>query len=76
MNNCCSDVADIDCHPDSLSSPVALPIPTDSLGKTKPEYISQSFNTFSILNNLYFAYFLFHVYAPFLQTLFMVQELT
>ena len=34
-NDCCSDIADIDCHPVSPSSPIVLPTPTDTLGKTK-----------------------------------------
>ena len=33
--DCCSDIADIDCHPVSLSSPT--PTPSNSTGKTKSE---------------------------------------
>ena len=34
-NDCCDDIADIGCYPDSSSSPIVLPTPTDTLGKTK-----------------------------------------
>ena len=43
MNNCCSDVVDIDCYPNFLASPIVSRTPTDSLGKTKSEYINQNF---------------------------------
>ena len=33
-NDCCSDIADIGCHPASSSSPIVLPTPTDTFGKT------------------------------------------
>ena len=36
-NDCCSDIADIGCHPAFLSSILASPTPTDTLGKTKSE---------------------------------------
>ena len=32
-NDCCSDIADIGCHPASSSSPIVAPTPTDKLGK-------------------------------------------
>ena len=35
-NDCCSDIADIGCHPPS-SSTIVSPTPTDILGKTKSE---------------------------------------
>ena len=35
IEDCCSDIADIDCHPVSLSSPT--PTPSNSTGKTKSE---------------------------------------
>ena len=34
-NNCCSDIADISCHPASSSSPTVSPTPTFILGMTK-----------------------------------------
>ena len=34
LNDCCSDIADIGCHPAS-SSPIYSPTPTDTLGKIK-----------------------------------------
>ena len=34
-NDCCSDIADIGCHP--ASSPVMSPTPTDTLSKSKSE---------------------------------------
>ena len=34
LNNCCSDIADIDCYPASPSSLIFLPTTTDTLGKT------------------------------------------
>ena len=39
MNDCCSDIADIGCHPaySYSSSPIFLPTPTDTLGKNKSE---------------------------------------
>ena len=47
LNDCCSDIADIGCHPASSSSSVASTTPTDILGKTKSEshtiYISHIF---------------------------------
>ena len=43
MNNCCSVGVDIDCYPNFPASPIVTPTPTDSIGKTKSEYISQSF---------------------------------
>ena len=43
MNNCYSDVADIDCYLNFPASLIVSPTPTDSLGKTKSKYISQSF---------------------------------
>ena len=36
-NDCCSDIADIGCHPAFSSSPIDLPTPTDTLGKKKSE---------------------------------------
>ena len=43
LNNCCNDIADIGCHPTSSSSPTVSHTPTDTLGKTKSEYINHSF---------------------------------
>ena len=34
-NDCCSDIADIGCHPVSYSSPTVSTTPTDTFGKTK-----------------------------------------
>ena len=34
LNDCCSDIADIGCHPASSSSPIVSSIPTDTLSKT------------------------------------------
>ena len=34
-NDCCHDIANISCYPSSRSSPIVLPTPTDTLGKTK-----------------------------------------
>ena len=34
VNDCCSDIADIGCHPVSSSFPMVSPTPTDMLGKT------------------------------------------
>ena len=36
-NDCCSDIADIGCHPVSSSSPIISLTTTDILGKTKSE---------------------------------------
>ena len=36
-NDCCSDIADIGCHPVSSSSPIISLTPTDILGKTQSE---------------------------------------
>ena len=36
LNDCCSDIADIGCHPGSLS-PTDSPSRTDTMGKTKSE---------------------------------------
>ena len=33
-NDCCSDIADIGCHPASSSSSIISPTPTDILSKT------------------------------------------
>ena len=35
LNNCCSDIADIGCHPTSSFSPIVSLTPTYTLGKTK-----------------------------------------
>ena len=35
MNDCCSDIADIGCHPVSSFSPIVSLTPTHTLGKTK-----------------------------------------
>ena len=35
LNDCCSDIADIGCHPASSSSPRVSPTPSDTLGKKK-----------------------------------------
>ena len=43
MKNCCTVVADNDCYPNFSASPIVSPTPTDSISKTKSEYISQSF---------------------------------
>ena len=43
MNNCYSDVADIDWYPNYPTSLIVSPTPTDLLGKTKSKYISQSY---------------------------------
>ena len=37
VNDCCSDIADIGCHPVSYTSSIVSPTPTDTLGKTKSE---------------------------------------
>ena len=37
FKTCCSDIADIGCHPASPSYPTFLPTTTDTLGKTKLE---------------------------------------
>ena len=37
MNDCCSDIADIGCHPASSASPIVSPTSTGALGKTKSE---------------------------------------
>ena len=42
MNNYCTVVADNDCYPNFPASPIVSPTPTDSLSKTKSEYINQS----------------------------------
>ena len=34
VNDCCSDIADIGCHPAS-TSPIVSPTPTHTLGRTK-----------------------------------------
>ena len=34
INDCCSDIADIGCHPTTSSSPIVSPTPIDTLGKT------------------------------------------
>ena len=34
-NDCCSDIADIGCHLALFSSPIVLPTPTDTFGRTK-----------------------------------------
>ena len=36
-HDCCSDIADIGCHPTSTSSPTVLPTATDTPGKIKSE---------------------------------------
>ena len=36
-NDCCNDVADIDCHP--ISSPLPSPTPTVTLGKANQQVI-------------------------------------
>ena len=36
-NDCCSDIADIGCHPASSYSSIVSPTPADTLGKTKSE---------------------------------------
>ena len=35
LNDCCSDIADIGCHPASPPSPIFSPTITDTLGKIK-----------------------------------------
>ena len=35
INDCCSDIADIGCHPDSSSSPTVLLTSSNTLGKKK-----------------------------------------
>ena len=35
--NCCSDIADIGCHPPYSFSPIVSPSPTDAFGKTKSD---------------------------------------
>ena len=35
FNDCCSDIADIGCHPASFYSPIVSPTPSDTLGKKK-----------------------------------------
>ena len=37
LNDCCSDIADIGCHPASFYSPIVSPTPTYTPGKTKSE---------------------------------------
>ena len=37
FRDCCNDVTDIGCHPDSVPSHTVSPNPTDTLGKTKSE---------------------------------------
>ena len=37
FKTCCSDIADIGCHPASPSSPTILSTSIDTLGKTKSE---------------------------------------
>ena len=39
-NDCCSDIADIDCHPASSSSFIVSPTPTDTLGMTNCFWIA------------------------------------
>ena len=34
-NDCCSDIADLNCHPANFSSSIVSPTPTSTLGKTK-----------------------------------------
>ena len=35
VNDCCSDIVDIGCHPASSSSPIVPFTSTDTLGRTK-----------------------------------------
>ena len=37
LNDCCSDIADIGCHPPSSSSSIVSPTPTETPGKIKLE---------------------------------------
>ena len=39
-NDCCSDIADIGCHPVSFSFSIVIPTPTDTLGKTSYFWIA------------------------------------
>ena len=49
-NDCCSDIADIGCHPAYSTSPTVSPTPTDILGKTKSEAHAIHYSH-SFLNN-------------------------
>ena len=43
-NDCCSDIANISCYPDSSSSPIVSITPTDTLGMTNFFWILFIFN--------------------------------
>ena len=58
MNECCSDIADIGCHPASSSSPIVSTTTIETISKTKSVahaiHYNQSFlNKLTLINNQY-----------------------
>ena len=49
LNDCCSDIADIGCHPASYSSPIVSPTPTDTVGKKNQKLVHCISHNFYII---------------------------
>ena len=61
-NDCCSDIADIGCHPESPSSPTVSPTQIDALGKTNQNILIKGFDSFLTLSNIQFGVLLYFIH--------------